>query len=316
MYYPKSQIVVDLYTNGGEFTNNNTKKEYTGYYWKTSSGQYFTGKSPQNPPNIGLTLIKIPNQEIEAEWDIRFESTNGIPPKNYDFRAGDINLNPTKSNKSIPQNSLIISDDSAYKYPPVSNAPVTSVPFPTNDDYTIGEFQRYFLKKRNEIQYLEVNVETYLNFSNQVPGVQWQLYLPITIPWELTGDFNSVYNTNRNIVLLKESSLKIIGFANYFQNQFTKYFRFSKGENLYTAGNEFKTSKGQNYIGHYHIHDSKGPMVGKIHTKESHENLFLIDENLEVGTSRRTNIAYNPNPNRDIDRSRDSLRRDNERFGY
>ena len=313
MYYPKSQIVVDLYTNGGEFTNDNTKEEYKGYYWKTSSGQYYTGKSPQNPPNVGLTKLKQPSQVRVTEWDDVFESTDGVPPKNYDFRTLNVDPNPTKSNQPITQNSLIINDNPAYSYPPVTNAPVSAITFPTNDDYTIGEFQRYFLKKRNEIQYLEVNVETYLNYSNQVPGVQWQLYLPISIPWELTGDYDSVYNTNRNIVLLKESQLKIVGFVNYFRNQYTKYFRFTSGENLYTAGNELKNARtNMNYIGFYHISPEGKTITGKRATADMQDALIPITENLEVGTSRRKNIAYN----REVDRSRDPLKKDNKRFGY
>lgn len=306
MYYPKSQIVVNLYTNGEEFTNTSTKQPYQGFYWKTSSGQYYTGKSPQNPPNVSLARILPQNTQRVAEYDELF--TDGKVPANFDFRTLEVNLNPTKqAPNTIKNNSLIINDNPNYNYPPVANAPITTVVSPTDNDYTIGEFQRYFLKKRNEIQYLEVNVETYLNYSNQVPGVQWQLYLPISIPWELTGNYDSVYNTNRNIVLLKESTLKIVGFANYFRNQFAKYFRFASGENLYTAGNEFKNARTNlNYIGYYHTTSEGKNVVGKRATGEMKDALIPITENLEVGTSRRTNIAYNPN----------SLKRDGKTFGY
>ena len=306
MYYPKSQIVVDLYTNGEEFTNTSTKKPYQGFYWKTSSGQYYTGKSPQNPPNISLARIRPQNKQRTAEYENMF--VDGKLPSDFDFRTTEVDLDPTKQTpNTIKNNSLIIDDNPNYKYPPVANAPITSVVFPTDNDYIIGEFQRYFLKKRNELQYLEINVETYLNYSNQVNGVQWQLYLPITIPWELTGNFDSVYKTNRNIVLLKESHSKIVGFANYFKNQFTKYFRFAEGENLYTEGNEFKNSRTNlNYIGYYHTTSEGKNIVGKRATSEMQDTLISIGENLEVGTSRRTNIAYNPN----------SLKRDDKRFGY
>jgi hypothetical protein len=303
MYYPKSQIKINLYTNGGEFTNNNTKQDYQGYYFKTSSGQFFTGKTPQNPPNIPLTPVR----KTAEERLIKLDNYQNLPA-DADLRIGAGNSeNPRKSNLSIPQNSIVIESDSSYTYPPIANAPVTAVVFPTNNDYTIGEFQRYFLKKRNEIQYLEVNLETYQNYVNQVNGVQWQLYLPITIPWELTGDYDSVYNTNRNIVLLKESTLKVIGFAQYFRNQFTKYFRFEPGENLYTAGNELKNSRtNMNYIGYYHLSSTGKAIAGKRATADMQDILIPITENLEVGTSRRKNVAYNP----------DSLKKDNKRFGY
>ena len=54
-YYPLSQIQTNLFTNGGEFyipTSNvdiryysdSNVNSYTGFYWKTSSEKYFTGK--------------------------------------------------------------------------------------------------------------------------------------------------------------------------------------------------------------------------------------------------------------------------------
>lgn len=246
MYFPKSQITVDLYTNGNEFTDNNTKQPYQGFYFKTSAGQFYTGKSPQNPPNVQLSRIKKNTSNSVVT------SAEAINPT----RETSIDYFPIRQDpKTIPQNSEIINTTQAYPYPPVANAPISSVTFPTENDYTIGEFQRYFLKKRNEIQYLEVNVSTYLNYTNQSPGVQWQLYLPISIPWDLVGDIKSVYATNRNIVLLKEANLRIVGFANSFKNQFTKFYRLAPGQEA------------------------------KVNT----------DNSLEVGTSRRKNIQYYEN---------------------
>ena len=43
MYFPKSQITPNLYTNGKEFAYVNNKQEYIGYYFKVSTGKYFTG---------------------------------------------------------------------------------------------------------------------------------------------------------------------------------------------------------------------------------------------------------------------------------
>ena len=54
MYYPLSQITSNLHTNGGEFVIKNTNTPYVGYYWKTSKGQYFTGKTPQDTPTEEL----------------------------------------------------------------------------------------------------------------------------------------------------------------------------------------------------------------------------------------------------------------------
>jgi len=47
-------------------------------------------------------------------------------------------------------------------------------------------------------------------------------------------------------------------------------------ENLYTNGNEYLLN-GQNYIGSYHIHPTKGAMVGAYHVSEPHEYLTKIN---------------------------------------
>jgi hypothetical protein len=60
-YYPLSQIKTNLYTNGQEFTLTpyTPSNSYVGYYWSTSDGKFFTGKTPQDTPNS--EIFKIPN---------------------------------------------------------------------------------------------------------------------------------------------------------------------------------------------------------------------------------------------------------------
>jgi hypothetical protein len=57
MYYPLSQIISNLYTNGEEFTFISNGLPYIGYYWKTSNEKYYSGKTPQDLPNEELILI-------------------------------------------------------------------------------------------------------------------------------------------------------------------------------------------------------------------------------------------------------------------
>ena len=56
MYYPKSQITKNLYTNGNEFEIASTKEVYTGYYYTVSSGNSFVGNSPSTTPTPILLL--------------------------------------------------------------------------------------------------------------------------------------------------------------------------------------------------------------------------------------------------------------------
>ena len=55
MYYPKSQIQENLHTNGGELKPSNSSEEYKGYYFKTSNGEFFTGKSPSDKPKVSIS---------------------------------------------------------------------------------------------------------------------------------------------------------------------------------------------------------------------------------------------------------------------
>ena len=74
-YYPLSQITSNLQTNGGEFVYKNTFTPYIGYYWKTSRGKYFTGKTPQDTPTQEITEYKDPINET-------FNNTDNPSPVN------------------------------------------------------------------------------------------------------------------------------------------------------------------------------------------------------------------------------------------
>ena len=194
MYYPKSQISTPLYTNGDEFTLDG--KDYAGYYWADSNGSNFSGKSPQNPPN-NLLLPKPTPTDLEVEPPESFFKSN---PEYY-------NAKKEKFNSSAPQ------------------PPTPSVTFPTNEEYETGEFQRYFVRKRNEMKYVEINKTTYKQYTSRSQSVQWQLYAPIQINWVLTGEQKKVYEINKNIVLLYQKQSKIFGFYESFKDNFTKFYK-------------------------------------------------------------------------------------------
>ena len=47
--------------------------------------------------------------------------------------------------------------------------------------------------------------------------------------------------------------------------------------NLYTSGEEFVLPNGENYVGAYHVHVSKGAMVGGTHTTTPHDRLTPVN---------------------------------------
>ncbi len=198
MYYPQSQITTNLYTNGGEFQIKNTGQPYTGYYFSTSTGQYYTGRNQNDNPV--LELIQLPEtlkaSDLGETQTIEI-TTLGTPIYN--------NLKP-------------ISVSQIFK--PVYNPNV-----PTQQDYQIGEYRRYFCKKVNEVIYIEIDKTTFDKLVNQADDIQWSLYQPFDIPWNIVGSKEQVAKVNRDIVLLTMKNLNLPSFDQYLKFDFTKYLK-------------------------------------------------------------------------------------------
>ena len=197
MYYPKSQIKTNLYTNGNEFMYVSNNTPYIGFYWMTSDMKYFTGKTPQDMPVQELTLIYVNN------------TTTTQPIIN------ELNF----SNQTFVYNQLKPSPTNTY------NLPTSYQPQPTQQDYQIGEFRRYFTKKTNEIIYIEVDKDTYENILNKNPQWSYQYYIVFNIPWVISGDKLTVAKTNKNIVDLTIQRFDLPKFNMYLKNDYTKFYK-------------------------------------------------------------------------------------------
>lgn len=207
-YYPISQLTTNLSTNGDEFKIVTTNEPYQGLYYTTSDGSFFTGKNPQDGPSFLLTPIKSTSPEIDEISDSEIISTNFVNP----------NINVDINQKTIA-NYLNITKPLPTRYLPISNPTL-----PTSNDYKNGEFQRYFTKKTNELIYIEIDKITYNKLLQQDPTIAFDLYNPISLPWNLTGDEKQVYQSNKNIVELVERENNWYGFTSYFQKDFSKYY--------------------------------------------------------------------------------------------
>jgi hypothetical protein len=205
MYFPKSQITSNLYTNGNEFILSTTQEIYIGFYFKTSTGKIFTGKTPDDRPNIELIPL-ISNENILAPLDNNFQS-------NYSTTA------------NIFEQSNEIYLDIKSEIPLVKFIPTYSPTLPTSQDYQNGEFQRYFCKKTNEIKYIEINKEQFDKLVAQDPQIEFSLYQPFTITWIISGDKDIVAKTNRNIVELASFRQKLPRLADYLRFDYTKYLK-------------------------------------------------------------------------------------------
>jgi hypothetical protein len=218
MYFPKSQITPNLYTNGKEFAYANNKQEYIGYYFKVSTGKYFTGRNQDDRPNEELTSI---------EADI------------------------TATNISTSTESAVIVIDPIYSYitnnptPPPSFIPLYNPLIPNQLDYQAGEFRRFFCKKTNEYQYIEINQEQFDKLLAKDPQILWQLYQPFFIDWQLTGDKQQVAQVNKNATELVIFKNKFFGLNEYLKLDFLKYYQPEVGT---TTSGSYINGVNQGYV--------------------------------------------------------------------
>jgi hypothetical protein len=197
MYYPKSQIKPNLYTNGEEFILSTTQETYKGDYYKISSGKQYTGKNPQDGPNILLIYF---NQISET--------------------------NPQNENEYTPVDIIVplINNEYSILTPPFRTIPSFNPTLPTDQDKQNGQFNRYFCKKTNELKYLEIDKETYNQLQAKDPKIAWDLYEPASLLWVIKGNQETVFNTNKTSVFKIEQNQKWYGFSQYFKENYLKYY--------------------------------------------------------------------------------------------
>jgi hypothetical protein len=198
MYYPQSQIISNLYTNGNEFAYvSSPQTEYIGYYWKTSRGQFFSGKTPQDTSVQELVILSL---------------TDYATP----------NQNPVLNSPNFTPNDFPAVEYPKYNYKEVIS-PTYSPTLPTQQDYQLGEMRRYFCKKSNEILYLEISIDTYNKLVSKDSTIAFQYYIPFNLPWQITGTKEQVFTVNRNIVELTMKQQKLPMFDMYLKKDYTKY---------------------------------------------------------------------------------------------
>jgi hypothetical protein len=252
MYIPPSQYQIGFYSNG-EYSFL-TGEQYTGPYFKLLNGTTFSGKTPS-----------IFSKKIIQFIDSTLESSPSLNNPNIILSSSQI-ITPVVSN-SFPR---IV----PLKYSPVNP--------PKNSSNSL--IPRYFVKKANEFIYYETDDISYNGITSRKNEYAWDLYSAAKIFWKIKGDMNEVYNHNQTQIFNIESPLSgknpfgknWLGFSQYFQDKFLKYYQSLTINDLYTSGGEFTTQNGQNYIGYYHIYNGRIPMVGKTHTKTSHEVLIPV----------------------------------------
>ena len=197
-YFPKSSTINNLYSNG-ELFNSKTRDPYVGYYYETYNGKYFAGRNP-NELNTQIELIVITSEESDLFQiqDLRFSTLDNI---NYSILKGE--------------------SQQLEKLQPLPNF----VPFPTPQNYQIGEFQRYFAKKTNEEKYTEISLTTFNDLKTQNPKYLFSQYIQFSLPWRLTGEKEQVARTNKNIIELTERQNSLLFLGRFLKFNYLQFYK-------------------------------------------------------------------------------------------
>jgi hypothetical protein len=190
MYYPKSQIKTNLYTNGDEYILSTNQQNYKGYYYKTSNGDKYTGKFPDDGSNILLVELTPSSDE---------------PGENNPI----LTLAISQYNTNLQLERFL---------------PLSNQPSPSLQDYILGSFTRYFCKKTNELKYIEINKETHDKLKVRDKQIAWDLYEPQSIVWQINGDREGTFLANKNNIALLEKRQKWYGFSQYLKEDYLKYY--------------------------------------------------------------------------------------------
>ena len=217
MYIPKNKIKTNLYTRGLEYEYLSNKEEYVGYYHKLYNGKFYTGKTPNDKPVYELVTIT----SLTPQWEltpITGEGTYTSYTSNFD---GEVVPGQTQDMVGVDIYNALQGVDMTK----VLINPTPFYPKPTQEDYDLGVFTRYFCVKANETIYYEINKDDFEALRDKSKTYTHSLYIPFKLLWTISGDEKEVERTNYNMVLIKERRLKRLGLKEFLRGNYLKFYQ-------------------------------------------------------------------------------------------
>tara|TARA_B100000287_G_scaffold99275_1_gene91355 strand:- start:1775 stop:3187 length:1413 start_codon:yes stop_codon:yes gene_type:complete len=228
VYIPKNRLITNLKTEKDTWVYKDEPDVfYNGSYWKLYTGQAYTGTGPNDKPSTQREIIEMPGPVSEVPPSM-IPNSNVIP-----LNLGD--PDPVGQNDipvGVIRDYLHLTDQSTVDEQK-RNVPYTYYPQPTEKDYRLGIFERYFIVKINEDVWKEIDKSTYEKIRSGDENWTSELWRPISFMWTLSGDRNKVNRINKQMTELYEKKAgyhrgKLIqkprkGLKRYLLNRFTKY---------------------------------------------------------------------------------------------
>jgi hypothetical protein len=200
-YYPKSRIVQNQHTNGGEFVLTENNQDYIGSYWISYDENYFTGINQYDLNVRPLTKLKPPPKTLVSS------SLNDAYRK-------------LTANSASPEVAALNATKDPQLY----------FPNPKPTDYKVGYFVRYFTKKRNggSESIIEISKQTYDDIYSQSSVYNYYYWQITSIYWTISGPLFDVKDKNTGIVtpgivntnarLLEKENKTFTGIRRYLQD--------------------------------------------------------------------------------------------------
>lgn len=204
IYYPPNQIRPNLLANTGEFVFASNTLPFSGSYHQLSNGRYYTGALHSND-SVEIIPISSITQPSSISNDPRVNATLVV--------VDDTNTTNSVYSRLTNQDTL------------VKETPTNLQNLPTEQDYQIGEFTRYFAKKINQDSYLEFTKDLYDRLISKDPSIYYEQYIAFKMPWRLTGNKEQTYKVNRNLTVLVSQQFQLPRFGRYLKDDYLKYYK-------------------------------------------------------------------------------------------
>ena len=164
------------------------------------------------------------------------------------------------------------------------NEPENFTPQPSAKDIEKGELTRYLLLQSNSRRVYEIDENQFKAYGKGSNPYNSN-YKVAKISWFITGPLFSIYGPGqieikqgiyeRNI---KQAEIVLEDIPELFPlvQDLLQYTAPDTDENLYSDGTKLFLPNGKKYVGKYHIHPGKGPMVGSKHGQYPHAVLKAL----------------------------------------
>lgn len=203
-YYPSTKIKTNQKALLGEFTLNGVV--YSGSYYSTYDGKYFTGPNPILGSNEEL-IPALRNSNME--YSLNNVAISGDNKK-------QINLKSSYGKK-------------------LQSQPISYQPIVLESDYSRGYITRYFVKRTNQRGYvMEISEREFESIRNGTATYDISFYQTVSVIWKLTGPLNSkrisqyqvregIVDTNKRLV--ESTSKSFPGLKEFIGEDYAKFSR-------------------------------------------------------------------------------------------